>query len=788
MINNLLRGCRFIKVAKKEKIPVESDWQTFNNYDIDDLDLQDWINKGNNVGVATGFNNLLVVDFDDEEFQKEYLHKLPQTLMQKSGSGLYHLFFKTDTPMSLKIQDNDKKTLADIQGKGKQIIINPSIHPNGNTYQFINNEKIATIKFSELQAIFSKYLIDKKLSNNKYKNLDKPDIRHVLSQYGVDTSKNPTSCPWHNSKSGKCFSWCENKQLFNCFHCGKGGDVISFIQEHEDCSFSEACKILDIEIEKTSKKENISVNELGKKRIELNSFLKADPHALGQIIGDQIKKQDNLFYRPLYNDIVEVNVINSATEQEQTNSKVKVIVVKEDRFYNIVSKYLSFYTKREKSGEFIESDVSLSRATISVLLKNETMLHCLRKLDKVLTYPYLFRDSEGLQVECKGYSEKTHIYFTKDTPVFIPVPVEEAKKELDKILSGFCFGEDEDKEMAYAYILTPALRGLFNDKRERTPCFAILANRERAGKDYLAGVRSLIYKGVAIDNAPISDGERSNVEEWRKKFTTMLINGETLFHSANNTGYLNNPVFEALITSKVYKDRLLGSNTEEELDNYIDFSFSANMGLRWRGDVSGRLRRIQLFYDEEDPNSREFPIPDLQGYVLENRSRIVSCIYSLIIDWFNAGSPKQDGKVFTSFPIWARICGAIMDYHNLGDPLVHQEDDETSGNLEEHNMKEVYILMYHYQQVENKISVKSTDIIKEIENYQMRENDFHYAYREVSEDILNQIPIISKGDKLNMGKLITKFRGRILGGIKMQMLKNSKQAKNRLYNFELVNK
>lgn len=60
-------------------------------------------------------------------------------------------------------------------------------------------------------------------------------------------------CPFHNEKTGS-FTVNISRQIFKCFGCGKAGDAISFLQEHEKLTYPEALLYL-------AKKYNITVEE-----------------------------------------------------------------------------------------------------------------------------------------------------------------------------------------------------------------------------------------------------------------------------------------------------------------------------------------------------------------------------------------------------------------------------------------------------------------------------------------------------------------------------------------------
>lgn len=72
------------------------------------------------------------------------------------------------------------------------------------------------------------------------------DIVDVISGYVKLQRKGSNYfglCPFHNEKSPS-FSVSPGKQMYYCFGCGAGGNVITFIMEYENYSFTEALNLL----------------------------------------------------------------------------------------------------------------------------------------------------------------------------------------------------------------------------------------------------------------------------------------------------------------------------------------------------------------------------------------------------------------------------------------------------------------------------------------------------------------------------------------------------------------
>ena len=109
--------------------------------------------------------------------------------------------------------------------------------------------------------------------------VSRSDIVDIISGY-IKLKKNGSSyvglCPFHNEKSPS-FSVSPRKQLYHCFGCGVGGNVITFVMEYENYTFLEAVKYLadkaGMQLPETSYSEEEKKNrDLKAKLLEINKI------------------------------------------------------------------------------------------------------------------------------------------------------------------------------------------------------------------------------------------------------------------------------------------------------------------------------------------------------------------------------------------------------------------------------------------------------------------------------------------------------------------------------------
>lgn len=246
------RVFRFIRLGKKQKIPIDTDWGENNNYEFDGKILLVWLSCNNNYGLACGYGNSLVLDFDNMEWYEKVKPYLPDTFIVKTGSNKFHYYYQCDDVKSFKIKDLDKKTIIDVQGRGCQVVAPNSIHPTGNEYKVFNDVDIAFISRLELINILKKVFPKEYLPQDFFitlrpirnPNLEKDDLESIknnitITDYDNRVKIGSQKCIFHDDDKPS-LSIFDNGKAFKCFAgCGEG-NIFNYVMLKEKCDFKTA--------------------------------------------------------------------------------------------------------------------------------------------------------------------------------------------------------------------------------------------------------------------------------------------------------------------------------------------------------------------------------------------------------------------------------------------------------------------------------------------------------------------------------------------------------------------
>lgn len=131
-------GCRFVRLARREKRPLGAAWQTKSTDSLQAI--SQWLDAGHNVGLLLGADSGVVdVEFDD-----------PDGLEQLSAFGVLdiktptwrsargeHRLFRWEPWMPLAAVVKADSLEIRLGGRAAQSVLPPSVHPSGERYEWI---------------------------------------------------------------------------------------------------------------------------------------------------------------------------------------------------------------------------------------------------------------------------------------------------------------------------------------------------------------------------------------------------------------------------------------------------------------------------------------------------------------------------------------------------------------------------------------------------------------------------------------------------------------------------
>lgn len=267
----LLREALYYHELGFSIIPLDSNksplvrWRKYQEKAASSRQIKGWFGTMSisGIGILTGEASGFVAIDVDPRHGGDYseLEKLV-TPTVKTGAGGRHFYF-------IPSDEKDLETMHfagyDILGNGAYVVAPPSLHPNGNIYDWIRfigdtpflpfpkeiKEKLKKHSFSTIttaprRVTNTKITYDNsQISKGVLAQLRALPIKQVIEGEGLivpDTGRHysKVTCPFHND-SDPSFSVYSEKNYAQCFSCHKRYDTINFIREYRGLEFREAC-------------------------------------------------------------------------------------------------------------------------------------------------------------------------------------------------------------------------------------------------------------------------------------------------------------------------------------------------------------------------------------------------------------------------------------------------------------------------------------------------------------------------------------------------------------------
>ena len=273
-----------------------------------------------------------------------------------------------------------------------------------------------------------------------------------------------------------------------------------------------------------------------------------------------------------------------------------------------------------------------------------------RKLTGVVSAPTMM--PSGRIISVPGYDPETGLLFLDNRQVTLPkiinrpnnTEIQAAYEELWYPVKDFPCDSDASRSCLLAALLTSVVRSCL----PTAPAFGFDAPTQGSGKTKLAQCVAALGTGRVESLFP----PPSDDEETRKKIATALAKSRSVLIFDNMETQLKSPVLAALLTSRVWSDRLLGGNTEIEADNRMLVLITGN-NLAPVGDIVRRLLTIRIDpkLEASEVWKREFTIDPLD-YIVRNRQQLVASALTLLSGYVAAGRPKMTPGRLASFEEW----------------------------------------------------------------------------------------------------------------------------------------
>jgi hypothetical protein len=332
------------------------------------------------------------------------------------------------------------------------------------------------------------------------------------------------------------------------------------------------------------------------------------------------------------------------------------------RYHSIIAPYLAF-VKQKTSGEF--NVVSLDNDSTVKMINSYQFLDCFRNVEFLSDVP-IFNPTEGELIF--GYNKDFEVLVTGDSKGYGIMELEAAKKILNDLFVDFKFVSPSDHSRAMACLLMPALchAGMLND--DSRPIVYIDADSQGAGKGTV--IKFLVYPYT--EKSPFVTQDDSSIGSIDEKIGVTIMDGHNhvILDNLKPTRKMkefSSPFVEGMLTTNNIQFRSAGmQRTTLDVSNAVVYVTTNGMPLS--RDLAERSLYVSIRKQPSD-YKHKFYAGGLEKYLIENRPRIMSAIYTVLKEYVDRGSPTKkplEGHRFLySVPILNYIVTEIMGMEDI---------------------------------------------------------------------------------------------------------------------------
>lgn len=635
-------GFVLLPIADRRKFPTYQGW--------DETKFRQY-RPTENVGVLLGPSNIVDIDLDCSEASQLAWSFLPETAsFGRAGKPLSHLIYQGNTS-SHKYTNSQRECILEIRSDGCQTLFPPSVHPSGETIEWISLDNIAPFP--------GRSVIDRLAAATLLVQLS-PELgsRH---DFAMALGGMLAAASWNVSQIE---AFC--RPVFDVAQFNDTdrhiATAINAVARRESGELNRGAGALSDLIGRKNVAQirrllNID-QETGRERVSVIAPLSAQVDACIRAIArtDVYQMQGSL-----------VGIVHEAVESDGSVKASGQPTIKEITPTNLHERLTDLV---QFVGEDADGNVKFLKLPISIpqyIIDRKQWDH-IRPIDFVVGYPYLARDGSIITepgVRDRVFSSNTYSIDVPKSPTR-----DDALSALSVILEPFCdvpFAADIDKAAAVSFLLTLISRPSIDGS---VPLFLVDGNSPGTGKTTLVTSLAYLATGEVLPASMLSKQD----EEFRKALISYTIAGKPIVFFDNVRGLINLPSLEAAITSSRINDRLLGSSAIVDLPFRSTVVISANQSTA-RPDLLRRSVICRLNTLEKNPASRDdfrYGRGAMLPMCIEFRRELLVAAFTILRAYRLSGEEIAT-EPFGSFEEWRRAIAAPLVW--LGLPAPHARSE-----------------------------------------------------------------------------------------------------------------